>query len=63
MGQYLIDNNAISNYFSGLFTENGMNFIADVLDQTPIIFVITQIEALSWINPEKSKELIVKSFV
>lgn len=25
MGQYLIDNNAISNFFSGLFTEKGMD--------------------------------------
>jgi len=63
MGQYLIDNSAISNYFSGVFTEKGMDFMAEVLDQTPIISVITEIEALSWINPDKSKEQIVKAFV
>ncbi len=63
MGQYLIDNNAISNYFSGLFTEKGMDFMAEVFDQTPTISVITEIEALSWINPDKSKEQIVKAFV
>ena len=63
MGQYLIDNNAISNYFSVLFTEKGMSFMAEVLDQTPTISVITEIEALSWINPDKSKEQIVKTFV
>ena len=63
MGQYLIDNNAISNFFSGLFTEKGMDFMADIIDQTPIISVITEIEALSWINPDKSKEQIVKSFI
>ena len=63
MGQYLIDNNAISNYFSGLFTKKGMDFMAEVLDQTPTISVITEIEALSWINPDKSKEQIVKAFV
>ena len=63
MGQYLIDNNAVSSYFSGTFTEKGMRFMADVFDQTPIISVITEIEALSWINPDKSKEQIVKSFV
>jgi hypothetical protein len=55
MGQYLIDNNAISNFFSGLFTEKGMNFMAEVIDQTPTISVITEIEALSWINPDKIK--------
>lgn len=63
MGQYLIDNNAISNFFSGLFIEKGMDFMAEVLDQTPTISVITEIEALSWINPDKSKEQIVKAFV
>lgn len=63
MGQYLIDNNAISNLFSGLFTEKGMNFMTEFLDQTPTISVITEIEALSWINPDKSKEQIVKAFV
>ena len=29
----------------------------------PIISVITQIEALSWINPDKTKEAIVKDFI
>ena len=62
MGQYLMDNNVISNYFSGLFTEKTMDFIADVIDQIPIISVITEIEALSWINPDKSKEAIVQEF-
>ncbi len=63
MGKYLIDNNAISNFFSGMLTEIGMDFMAEVLDQTPCISVITEIEALSWISPDKSKEQIVKSFV
>jgi predicted nucleic acid-binding protein len=63
MGEYLIDNNAISNFFSGLLTEKGMDFMAEILDQTPTISVITEIEALSWINPDKSKEQIVKVFI
>jgi predicted nucleic acid-binding protein len=63
MGQYLIDNNAISNFFSGLFIEKGMSFMAEVFDQIPVISVITEIEALSWINPDKSKEQIVKAFI
>ena len=37
--------------------------MAEVLDQTPTISVITEIEALSWINPDKSKEQIIKAFV
>ncbi len=63
MGQYLIDNNAISNFFPGLFTEKGMDFMAEVLDKTPTISVITEIEALSWINTDLNKEQIVKKFV
>jgi predicted nucleic acid-binding protein len=63
MEQYLIDNNAISNFFSGFFTEKEMDFMADVLDQTPIISVITEIEALSWISFDKAKEQIVKDFI
>ena len=43
MGKYLIHNNAIVNFFSQLFTEKGMNFMADVIDQIPIISVIAEI--------------------
>lgn len=63
MGQYLIDNNAISSYFSELFSENSMEFVADVIDRTPNISVITEIEALSWVSPDKRKEAIVKAFI
>jgi len=63
MGQFLIDNNIISNYFSHQFSEKGMNYIAEVFDQRPIISVITEIEALSWISSNKMKEKIVKSFI
>lgn len=37
--------------------------MAGVLDQIPVISIITEIEALSWINHDKSKEQIVKLFV
>ena len=60
MGQYLIDNNIISHYFSESFSESAMIFISEVIDNVPNISVITEIEALSWINPNKSKEKIIK---
>jgi hypothetical protein len=63
MGQYIIDNNVISNYFSGVFSEKGMNFMAEVIDQIPNISVITQIEALSWVTSDINKEQIIKEFV
>ncbi len=56
MGKYLIDNNVISHYFSMNFSEEGMAFVAEIIDQTPTISVITQIEALSWVNPDRSRE-------
>lgn len=55
MGKYLIDNNTISSYFSGLFSDKAMEFVGKVIDQTPNISFITQIEALSWISPDKKE--------
>ncbi len=63
MGQYLIDNNVISNYFSGSLPPDGMKFISRVIDEVPNLSVITEIEALSWINPDKKKEQIVVEFI
>jgi predicted nucleic acid-binding protein len=63
MGQYLIDNNVISDYFTGQFSDKAMNFVSDVIDLTPNISVITVIEALSWHSPEKRHEAIIKDFV
>ncbi|MDR2359151.1 MAG: type II toxin-antitoxin system VapC family toxin [Prevotellaceae bacterium] len=63
MGQYLIDNNVISDYFTGQLSEQAMNFVSDVIDRTPNISVITAIEALSWQSSEKKYEAIIKEFV
>ena len=40
-----------------------MSFIASVIDAVPVISVITQIEALSWVNKDKDKEKSVRDFV
>jgi len=63
MGQDLIDNNVISNYFSESFPPKAMTFMEGVFDQIPTISVITEIEALSWVNPDKSKEIILQEFI
>jgi len=63
MGQYLIDNNVISNYFTESFPLKTMNFISGVIDKIPNISVITEIEALSWIAPDKVYEIIIKEFI
>lgn len=63
MGQYLIDNNVISNYFSELSSEKGMDLVSEIIDKTPNISVITEIEALSWISSDLNKEIVVKDFI
>jgi hypothetical protein len=63
MEQYLMDNNAISGFFSNTLPSKGMDFMTEVFDQTPNISVITEIEALSWIDADKNKERILQAFV
>lgn len=40
-----------------------MDFISKVFNDVPNISVITEIEALSWVHSDKTKEAIIKSFV
>ncbi len=63
MGSYLIDNNIISKYFSDSFSEEMTNFISEIINQTPLISVITEIEALSWVSQDKNKEKIISDFI
>jgi len=63
MGQYLIDTNVITDYFSGAFSAKAMFFLADVIDKVPNLSVITKIEALSWRNPSIAKEKILQNFI
>jgi predicted nucleic acid-binding protein len=46
-----------------MFSEKAMNFVAKVIDRVPNISVITEIEALSWLNPDKRKEMIIREFI
>lgn len=63
MERYLIDNNAISSFLSASLSEPAMVFMASAIDQTPILSVITEIEALSWVSQDKTKERLLKQFV
>ena len=60
---YLIDTNVIANFTSVRFSEKAMDFLANVIDETPNISVITKIEALSWRSAIIQEEANVKSFV
>lgn len=63
MGQYSTYNNVISSYLVGSFKESSIQFIAEIIDQGPNLSVITEIEALSWVNPDKNKEAILQAFI
>ncbi|MCF2506962.1 type II toxin-antitoxin system VapC family toxin [Dyadobacter sp. CY107] len=55
MEQYLIDTNAVSHYMSAMLTQPGIDFMDDVIDATPNLSVISQIELLSWKTPKSSQ--------
>ena len=62
MEQYLIDTNVISDYFSASLPARGLQFMDFVIDETPNISVISQIELLSW-KTDTNIEQQVKDFI
>lgn len=48
MARYLIDTSVLSDYFSASLTEKALDFLDGIIDQVPVISVITQIELLCW---------------
>ena len=67
MGQYLIDTNAVSDYFSASFPAAGMNFMDIVINDIPKLSIINQIELLCWetdaITEQKVRDFITDSLV
>lgn len=62
MGQYLIDTNVVSDYFSASFSDAAMEFMDAVIDAVPNLSVITQIELLCW-KTDTPTEQNVKNFI
>jgi hypothetical protein len=52
MGErYLIDTNSVSDYFGAKFPAKGMEFMHSVVNQTPLLSVMTRIELLGYVSP------------
>ena len=62
MEQYLIDTNVVSAYLSATLPVSGMQFLDEVINNTPNLSVITHIELLCW-NTDDSAQLNVRSFI
>ena len=62
MEQYLIDTNAVSDYFSASFPIDGMLKMDAAIDAVPNISVITQIELICW-NTDKVTMQNVQNFI
>jgi len=62
MEQYLIDTNAISDYFSASLPATGLQFMDSVINDTPKLSVISQIELLCW-KTDIAKEQYVRDFI
>ncbi|OQX80972.1 MAG: hypothetical protein B6D61_01275 [Bacteroidetes bacterium 4484_249] len=56
--QYLIDSNAVIDYLSGKLHTDGMAFMNEIIDQIPVISVITQIEILGYKTTSEAYRLL-----
>jgi len=59
---YIIDSNALIDYLSGQIPENGMLFMNQIINDTPVISIITQIEVLGFNNPVDI-EMLLTDFI
>lgn len=55
---YVIDSNAVIDYLGGLMPQSGMSFMNSIINETPIISIITQIEVLGFNNPAEIEVLL-----
>jgi predicted nucleic acid-binding protein len=62
MGQYLMDTNVISHYFTAAYSLDKMSFLDTVIDEVPNLSVISQIELLSW-KSDSMTEQAIQAFI
>jgi len=60
--RHLLDSNVIIGYLAGRIPDSGMKTVAAIVDQTPNISVISQIEVLRF-NDTPENETILNNFV
>ncbi|HEX8460664.1 MAG TPA: type II toxin-antitoxin system VapC family toxin [Segetibacter sp.] len=56
--KYLIDTNVVNDFLRNALPPEGMRFIAKVINETPIISLITKIELFSFNAPEEEAQII-----
>lgn len=62
MERYLIDTNVLSDFMNNSFSEKGMDFLSNLIDNEPEISLITRIELLCWKTNFES-EFWIKEFI
>jgi hypothetical protein len=58
--KYLTDSNVVIDYLSGTLPPEGMMFLDKVMDETPKVSVITQIEVLGYNAPFEAYRLLME---
>lgn len=58
MGSYLIDSNAVSDYLAGKLSDSATDFINQLVDEQPILSVISPIELLGFNAPKDDADLL-----
>ena len=59
---YVIDSNTVIDYLSGQIPIDGMSFMNNIINETPIVSVMTQIEVLGFNNPAEI-EILLEQFM
>jgi predicted nucleic acid-binding protein len=60
---YLLDTNVVIDYFKAALPEKSMQLLSTILDEQPVISVITQIEVLGFNNPNVNEVAILSQLV
>jgi predicted nucleic acid-binding protein len=56
--QFIIDTNSVIDYLGNKLPKTGMNFMNGVIDEVPLISVITKIEVLGFSAPSEHYKLL-----